>query len=170
MIKEVIIAIFSTILGTAVGCFLNSFTLSKGKIIVESENFRIITRCIDSYRTDGEGVQHYGGNIINKVIISFDLLVINKKQTTCGIHSCKVYLKDKNGKKWYLTDLTEQVTVCCDNVDLLNIPGRTTRNKKIEKECNFLWERDLKGSVICLEYKINGKKKQYSHKVGEVQE
>lgn len=155
MTKEAIITLISTTLGTVVGWLLNCFFVNAGKVVVESNNFRIVPR---------EFTNSWKG----KINISFDLLVINEKQTTCGINNYQVYLKNKNGERKYFTDLTEQVAVCYDNVDLLNIPGRTARSKKIEKELKLWWKQDLKDSVICLDYKINGKKKQYSCIVGEI--
>ena len=170
MIKDVIIAIVSTISGTIVGCFLNSFMIGKGKVVVESTNFRMIPTYVDTYRSVDNGAQHYDGSIINKIIVSFDLLVTNKKQITCGIHNCEVYLKNKDGEKWYFIDLTEQVAAYCDNVDLLNIPGGATRNKRIEKELIGLRKKNLKGSMVVFEYKVNGKRKKYSFVVSKIKE
>lgn len=105
-----------------------------------------------------------------RIIASFELLVTNKKQTTCGVNNCKVYLENKNGEKQYFTDLTEQMAVYYDGTDLLNIPGRTTKSKKKEKELMLWRKQSLKGSVICLEYRINGKKKIHRCILGEMKE
>lgn len=80
------------------------------------------------------------------------------------------YLENKNGEKQYFTDLTEQMAVFYDGTDLLNIPGRTTKSKKIEKELMLWRKQSLKGSVICLEYRINGKKKIHRCMLGEMKE
>ena len=101
MTKEAIITLISTTLGTVVGWLLNCFSANAGKVVVESNNFCIAPR---------EFTNSWKG----KINISFDLLVINEKQTTCGINNYQVYLKNKNGERQYFTDLTEQVAVCYD--------------------------------------------------------
>lgn len=164
MPKEVIISLISTVLGTVVGWILNCFSLNTGRIVVEINDFHAAPQEFAYTYSNGRCT----GMREKKIIASFELLVTNKKQTTCGINNYQVYLKNKNGERQYFTDLTEQVAVCYDNVDLLNIPGRTARSKKIEKELKLWWKQDLKDSVICLDYKINGKKKQYSCIVGEI--
>lgn len=166
MPKEVIISLISTVLGTVVGWILNCFSLNTGRIVIEINDFHAVPQEFVHTYSNGQ----YTEIREKRIIASFELLVTNKKQTTCGVNNCKVYLENKNGEKQYFTDLTEQMAVCYDGTDLLNIPGRTTKSKKIEKELMLWRKQSLKGSVICLEYRINGKKKIHRCMLGEMKE
>lgn len=166
MPKEVIISLISTVLGTVVGWILNCFSLNTGRIVVEINDFHAAPQEFAYTYSNGQFTEIRR----KKIIASFELLVTNKKQTTCGVNNCKVYLENKNGEKQYFTDLTEQMAVCYDGTDLLNIPGGKTKSKKIEKELILGRKQSLKGSVICLEYRINGKKKIHRCMLGEMKE
>ena len=141
MPKEVIISLISTVLGTVVGWILNCFSLNTGRIVVEINDFHAAPQEFAYTYSNGQFTEIRE----KRIIASFELLVTNKKQTTCGVNNCKVYLENKNGEKQYFTDLTEQVAVYYDGTDLLNIPGRTTKSKKIEKELMLWRKQSLKG-------------------------
>lgn len=126
MPKEVIISLISTVLGTVVGWILNCFSLNAGRIVVEINDFHAAPQEFAYTYSNGRCT----GTREKRIIASFELLVTNKKQTTCGVNNCKVYLENKNGEKQYFTDLTEQMAVCYDGTDLLNIPGGKNKKQK----------------------------------------
>ena len=93
MPKEVIISLISTVLGTVVGWILNCFSLNAGRIVVEINDFHAAPQEFAYTYSNGRCT----GTREKRIIASFELLVTNKKQTTCGINNYQVYLKNKNG-------------------------------------------------------------------------
>ena len=94
MRKEVIISLISTALGTVVGWILNCFSINAGRIVVEINDFHAAPQELAYTYSNGRCT----GMREKKIIASFELLVTNKKQTTCGVNNCKVYLENKNGE------------------------------------------------------------------------
>lgn len=166
--RDVAIAIVSSLLGTVVGWLLNTINNHFGKIKISFENV------IDSFTYD-EILQtadksskiptvRVVGKQPNSITCEFEIIVFNNKYITSGINNCKVYLEYGDGIKVKFGQLFHADSDVNEFEKLLNIESKTAKKVRYNESLTFLGtSENLKklrnGYKIYLEYYINGRTK-----------
>lgn len=161
MLSDLIIALCSTMIGTILGWGLSVLSSNSGEIQI------YVLKSLSGFQYDyvyGKKKKKGKWEPISFSVV-LELLVVNNKISTSGINGCRIFIGLENSKKYYMDSyLPIQED---DNLNhLLNIPAKTSKKARYAKQIDMfsldekvVEEMEKKGYDICLEYRVNGKKR-----------
>lgn len=160
---DVWIGVLSSLAGTILGWFLGIAGNTIGPIKIEFSNItsRITGGCKfeDNPHLMNSEIPRVMGFYNDYMDLSFEIVVYNGKNITCGINSCKLFYKFNNETHNLISFFTDENNIKKEFEKLLNIESKTTKKIKIHYD-NLSLNREITGEYrVFLEYKVNGEKR-----------